>query len=397
MPNFAVSRLVTGPFDEVVIRETATALRTELSGKPSFGLVFVTPDYAEKASELLELIRVYGHVPTLISCSGTGLVGPTQEQEEGAGFSLMLVSLPGGKATAFSFDQDGVEASSGADYWRAQTEIKPTEAKAWLVFLNPFTLNVEAWLRQWNQAYPQVPIFGGLASGVSGDPEAWVFCNDRPVSGGVALALEGDVAVQAVVSQGCKPIGEPLTVTQAERNILLTLGSRPAYDVLCEVYKDLTDAEREQAKGHLFAGLAVSEYLEEYKRGDFLVRNIIGADPKSKAVAINAVPRVGQTLQYQLRDSRMATDELKRLLRDQAIALSSAAPYAGLLCTCHGRGRGLFGGPNHDVGLINEFFPRMPLTGLFANVQLGPVGDRSFAHGYTASLALLGPAKAKVA
>jgi len=397
MPNFAASRLVTGPFDEGVVRETATQLRKELSGKPSFGLVFVTPDYAEKATELLELIRVYGHVPTLIGCSGTGLVGPTQEQEEGSGFSLMLVSLPVGKASVFAFDQDSVEASSGPDFWREKTQIKSTEAKAWLVFLNPFTLNVEAWLKQWNQAYPQVPIFGGLASGFQGDPDAWVFCNDRPVTGGVALALEGDIAVQSVVSQGCKPIGEPLTVTQAERNVLLTLGSRPAYEVLSDVYKELSDLEREQARGHLFAGLAVSEYLEEYKRGDFLVRNIIGADPKSGAVAINAVPRVGQTLQYQLRDSRMATDELKRLLRDQALALLSATPFAGLLCTCHGRGRGLFGGPNHDVGLINEFFPKMPLTGLFANVQLGPVGDRSFAHGYTASLALLGPAKPKVA
>ena len=392
MPNFAASRIISGPFDETVIRDTATQLREGLDGKPSFGLVFVTPDYAEKAEELLELVRVYGHVPTLVGCSGTGLVGSRQEQEEGTGFSLMLVSLPGCKATAFSFDQDGVEACSGSDYWHEKAHLKSSQPKAWLTFLNPFTLNVEAWIKQWNQAYPHVPLFGGLAGGFSGDPEAWVFCNDRVVKGGVALALEGDVVVHAVVSQGCKPIGEPLTVTHAERNVLLTLGSRPAYEVLSDVYKELSDAEREQARGHLFAGLAVSEYLEEYKRGDFLVRNIIGADPKSGAVAINAVPRVGQTLQYQLRDSRLATDDLKRLLSDQAASLSGAgAPFAGLLCTCHGRGRGLFGEPDHDAGLIDEFFPGLPVTGLFANVQIGPVGERSFAHGYTASLALLAP------
>jgi small ligand-binding sensory domain FIST len=237
-----------------------------------------------------------------------------------------------------------------------------------------------------------VPVFGGMANGVPGEPEAWVFCDDRVVPGGVAIALQGDVAVHGVVSQGCKPIGEPLTVTHAERNVLLTLGSRPAYEVLSDVYKELSDIEREQARGHLFAGIAVSEYLEDYKRGDFLVRNIIGADPKSGAVAINAVPRVGQTLQYQLRDSRVATDELRRLLRAE-VALAGPAPYAGLLCTCHGRGRGLFGGPNHDAGLVNEYFPGLPLTGLFASVQLGPVGERSFAHGYTASLALIGPAR----
>jgi len=394
MSKYAASRLVSGPFDEAVIRETARRLRAELSGAPTFGLVFITPDYAERAADFLELVRIYGQVPTLVGCSGTGLVGSSQEQEEGPGFSLMLVALPNTTATAFPFDQDMVESSSGPESWHARTQLKATDAKAWLTFVNPFSINVEAWLKQWNQAYAHVPIFGGYAGGFPGDPEAWVLCNDRAITGGVALALKGDIAVHAVVSQGCKPIGEPLTVTQADRNVLLTLGSRPAYEVLSDVYRDLSDAEREQAKGHLFAGIAVSEYLEEYKRGDFLVRNIIGADPKSGAVAINAVPRVGQTLQYQLRDSRVANDELKRLLTDEA-ANFSPTPYAGLLCTCHGRGRGLFGDANHDASLINQFFPGLPLTGLFANVQIGPVGERSFAHGYTASLALFAPSREK--
>src|SRR5271163_1839165 len=140
MPNFAASRLVTGPFDEAVIRDTAVQLREQLSGKPTFGLVFVTPDYAEKANDLLELVRVYGHVPTLIGCSTTGLVGVGQEQEEGSGFSLMLMSLPGGKASSFSFSQDVVEWSTGPAYWHQRTGLKPEEVKAWLVYLNPFTL-----------------------------------------------------------------------------------------------------------------------------------------------------------------------------------------------------------------------------------------------------------------
>src|SRR5258708_13521797 len=109
MPNFAASRLVTGPFDEAVIRDTSVQLREQLSGKPTFGMVFVTPDYAEKANDLLEIVRVYGHVPTLIGCSGTGLVGRSQEQEEAPGFSLLFVSLPGVKATSFSFSQAVVD------------------------------------------------------------------------------------------------------------------------------------------------------------------------------------------------------------------------------------------------------------------------------------------------
>ena len=391
MPSHAASRLVSGSFDEVVIRETAQELREGLSGPPTFGLVFATPDYAPHISDLLELVRIYGRVPTVAGSTGTGLVGTGHEQEEGAGFSLLFFSLPGVTATAIPFDQDMVEGSTGPDFWRGRTHLAAAQPKAWITLVNPFTLNTEHWLKQWNEAYPKVPVFGGYAGGAAGEPEAWVFCNDRSVPGGVALALEGNISVHGIVSQGCKPIGEPLTVTQAERNILLKLGSRPAYDVLSDVYRELSDAEREQANGHLFAGLAVSEYVDEHKRGDFLVRNILGADPNSGAVKINAVPRVGQTLQYQLRDSSVANDELRSLLGAEVVT-NKLNPYAGLLCTCHGRGRALFGEANHDAGLVDEFFPGLPLTGLFAQVQIGPVGERSFAHGYTASLALFAPA-----
>jgi small ligand-binding sensory domain FIST len=394
MQKLAASRLVMGPFDEGLIRETLVQLRGELQSAPTFALVFITPDYADRAAELLELVRVYGHVATVVGCSGSGIVGPARELEEGSGFSIMLVSLPEGHATSLSFDQDMVEAASGPEFWHEKTGLEPADVRAWLVFVNPFTLKFEGWLKQWNQAYPGVPIFGSVAGGFEGDPEAWVLCDAGVAPGGVALALTGDFSVQAVVSQGCKPIGEPLTVTQAERNVLLTLGSRPAYEVLSDAYKELTDSEREQARNHLFAGLAVSEYLDEYKRGDFLVRNIIGADPKSGAVAINAVPRVGQTLQYQLRDSRMASEELRRLLREQA-AILPESPFAALLCTCHGRGQGLFGRPHHDAGLLNDYFPGLPTTGIFSKVQIGPVGDRSFAHGYTAAIALLTPGASK--
>ena len=175
MPNFAASRLVTGPFDEAVIRETAVSLREQLDGKPTFGLVFVTPDYADKAADLLEIVRVYGHVPTLIGCSGTGLVGLSQEQEEGPGFSLMFVSVPGGKATSMSFSQDVVEASNGPADWHARTGMKPADVKAWLVFLNPFSLNVEIWLKQWNAAYPHIPVFGGMAAASRAIPRRGFF------------------------------------------------------------------------------------------------------------------------------------------------------------------------------------------------------------------------------
>jgi len=301
-----------------------------------------------------------------------------------------MVSLPVGNATAFAFDQNTVEESTGSDFWHEKTKLKPQDTKAWLVFLNPFSMNVELWLKQWNQAYPHVPIFGALAGGVPGDPEAWVFCNEGVVPGGVALALEGDIAVYSVVSQGCKPIGEPLTVTQADRNVLLTLGSRPAYEVLSDVYKDLSDAEREQARGHLFAGLAVSEYLDEYKRGDFLVRNIIGPIPKAERS--RSTPCHGS-------DKRFSTNCAIPMRRAKSFGACCAnrqpSCRPSLLPDCSAPAMavaaGSLDGPiTMRVWSVNSF--RACPDGLFASGEIGPVGDRSFAHGYTASLALLAPA-----
>src|ERR1700678_4292816 len=129
MSTLAASRLVTGPYDEALVRQTATELLGQLSGKPTFGLLFVTPDYADKAGDLLELVRIYGHVPTVVGCSGTGLVGTAREQEDGSGFSLLLVSMPGVEAKPFVFDQDMVESSNGPSFWHAKTERFPGETK----------------------------------------------------------------------------------------------------------------------------------------------------------------------------------------------------------------------------------------------------------------------------
>jgi small ligand-binding sensory domain FIST len=394
MARLAASRLVSGPYDAIRVRETAEELRQEVGGAPTFATVFATPDYGPQAADFLEQIRISGHVSTLAGCTGAGLAGRGQEQEEGSGFSLLFVSMPGLRARTLAIEQDLIESAQGPETWHERTGVAPAKVRGWLALLDPFSLDRDGWLKQWNQAYPQAPIFGSGAGGGANDAEALVFCDGRASSGGVVMSLEGDLSVQAVVSQGCKPIGEPLTVTQARRNVLLRLGSRPAYEVLHDVYRDLTDEEREQARGHLFAGLAVTEYLEEYKRGDFLVRNIIGADPDSGAVAINAVPRVGQTLQYQLRDSAMASDELRKLLRARADQ-PLPEPSAALLFTCHGRGRELFGRNHHDAGLIDDYFPGLPVAGVFSNAQIGSIGGRAFAHGYTASIALLTPPAVK--
>ncbi|MBV9253579.1 MAG: FIST C-terminal domain-containing protein [Actinobacteria bacterium] len=242
------------------------------------------------------------------------------------------------------------------------------------------------------QAYPGVTIVGGLASGRSTDRATWVFLDDTVYDhGAVAVALGGNVMVRTVVSQGATPIGQPWTITGAHDNILETIGGRPAYQVLVETVEALPAEVQQRAARNLLVGLAIDEYKDEFHRGDYLIRNLIGADPQSGALAIGAYPRVGQTIQFQMRDATAADEDLRELLASAHHELGDARPVAAMLCSCNGRGAGLFGAPDHDArGLAREFGP-VPVAGFFCNGEIGPVGGKAFLHGFTASLALLLP------
>ena len=386
MPNRAASRLVLSPFSEEIVTKAARHTRAELGAEVSCALVFFSPDYAEHLEDFLELLRVYGQAPLLIGCSGAGLIGTRHEAEDQAGFSLQLLSLPATKLSLYEFSEKDVEESTGPAFWHMESGVGAEDVDAWIALAHPAQLNVERWLGEWNQAYPGVPTLGGLASGRE---DGLVLVRDgRIVSGdALVLGLKGGLRVHTIVSQGCRPIGEPLTITGAKQNLLMSLGSKPAYGVLNTVFNNLTKQEKDRARNNLFAGLAMSEYLEEYKRGDFLIRNILGADSEAGAVAIGAPLRVGQTLQYQLRDRDSADEDLRELCF--AAEEAGARPFASLLFSCNGRGRGLFGVPDHDAGLLAEVFGAHPSAGFFCNGEIGPVGKGNFLHGYTASAALL--------
>ena len=240
------------------------------------------------------------------------------------------------------------------------------------------------------------PPLGGLASGDQREQRTQVYLNgDVYEEGGVALSVGGQVALQSVISQGCMPIGETWTITRAEGNVIHEIGNQPAYEVLVETFESLSDTEKEKARDNLFVGLVVNEYLEEFHRGDFLVRNLIGVDPDNGAIAIGALPRAGQTLQFQRRDARAAGEDMDELLHRASRSLEEDTIFGGCLCCCNGRGKNLFGAADHDSGLVQHHFGDMGLSGFFCNGEIGPIGETNFLHGYTASLALFVKQEAK--
>ena len=388
--EYSVAGHWANEFEERELQKWAENLRGQLQApKVSLGLVFMSPKYFQQAKQILEILQVHAQIPLLVGCSSQSLIVGEQEVEQNAGLTLALYAMPGAEVKAIHFTQEQVEEANGPGYWRLETGIEPNQTNGWLVFIDPFHLDSETWLRTWNEAYAPLPVMGGLASGDYSEQLTQVYLNSEVFEeGGAAISIGGDVKLAGVTSQGCTPIGDTWTLTKVDDNIIHEIGNRPAYEVLAETFNGLTPEEQKTARGNLFIGLVVNEYLDEFHRGDFLIRNLLGADPNSGSIAVGALPRLGQTVQFQRRSAAAATEDMNELLARTKRNLGEATIYGGCLCSCNGRGQNMFGKPNHDAEMVQQRLGPFGLAGFFCNGEIGPIGERNFLHGYTASLAL---------
>ncbi len=387
----AASRLVLEAFSEETVANAARSALKELGGQATLGIVFASVDYQPHLSDFLELLTLHGHIPHLVGCCGSGLIGTGMEVEKATGFSLLLLHLPETKLHFCEVTTDDAQAIGTPEEWHAHTGVAPDQVDSWIALIDPFGFPLEPWMDEWNRAYPGVPMIGGLSSNPFADSEAEeVFVtHDReilPPSSAMLIGFKGGIKVRSILAQGCRPIGEPLTITGTNGNLLLRLGGKKAYSALAEAFEGLSDEEKASAQGNLFAGLASSEYLEEFERGDFLIRSILGADASSGSVALGAHLRVGQSLQWQLRDAESAMNDLDtRLAREKK---HEAPPFASLVFSCNGRGEELFGKGGYDADALKKTFGPLPSAGLFCNGEISPIRNQNYVHGYTASIAL---------
>ncbi|MDE1976645.1 MAG: FIST C-terminal domain-containing protein [Elusimicrobia bacterium] len=369
--------------------EAAAKVKAGLSGRPcDCALFFVSEPYPGlNPAELSALLSKALGAPALLGCNASGIISEKQEIEMEPAISLLAMSLPGVKISPFSLSESEIASlASGPDLVRL-LDLYPTEKPNFLCLADPMLCDVEKLLGLFNAGYPERPVVGGMASGPAVGMKSWLALNgDAEPAAACGLAFSGEISFETVVSQGCRPIGERFIVTKADGHVLYALASRPAVEVLLETIENLSPRDRDLARHSLLAGLVMNEYQSGFKRGDFLIRNIMGSDPEKGALMIGAPLRPGQTLQFQLRDAKTSTEDLDALLRGSC---AKGTAHAALLFSCCGRGRGLYGVPDHDIGLIQSLCGPLPLAGFFANGEFGPVSGKNHIHGYTASLAFI--------
>jgi small ligand-binding sensory domain FIST len=372
------------------------ALEQALAGigdhKADVSVLFASAAFQEFLPDLSRRAWERGRAMLMIGCSSSGVIGRARELEDTAAISLLSLSLPGATLRPVRFTQGMLEEPEAEADFGKRLGVDPGDINGWLIFADPFRMDAALLVERLNAGYPGLPIVGGLASPGEHQRRTWVFLNGEAYGdGGVGLAIGGSYDVWPVVSQGCEPIGESWTVTSVDDQWVETISNRSALKVLTETVATLPEVLQEDAHKHLVAGLAAHEYRDRFDRGDFLIRNIVGFKRESGAIAIGARPRVGQTIQFQLRDAATADLDLTAMLVETRTQLADRQPVAGLLCSCNGRGISLFGSPNHDAAAVERRLGPLPLAGIVAAGEIGPVGNKIFLHGFTSSLGLIVP------
>ena len=371
------------------LEAVALKAKSQLDGDCDLAIVFITELYPGlDPAEIPGLVRKYLPCPALIGCNTSGVIAAGREIEGEPGVSLLAMRLPGVKIAPFALMPDELEGMEKPAQLIEFFDIFPTDKPKFLALADPMSCDVEKLLKVFNEAYPGAPVIGGLASGPALQKPGWLLIgNEVYTKGSVGVALSGDVEFEIIVAQGCRPIGKPYTITKADGNVLRELGGRPPLELLRETLSMLPAEDQALARQSLFAGIVMNEVRAKFKRGDFLIRNIMGFEAESGSLMVGANLRPGQTLQFQLRDAETSDEDLRALLLN--LKDGKGEPRGALLVSCCGRGRGLFGAPDHDAGLVQSLKGPLPLAGFFASGELGPVGGKNYIHGYTTSLAVI--------
>ncbi len=371
------------------VQEVCRRAREQLAGAPDLAVAFFSPHHAGAAETIAATIREQLGPRHLLGCTGESIVGNYQEIEQRPALSLWLGQWTDAvQVTPFHLAME--ETPDGFRLMGWPDELSGADPAQAVVLLlgDPFTFPVDVFLNTVNEQHRGLRVMGGMASGGRGPGQNQLLLGDRVVDqGAVAVLLQGPVKVRSVVSQGCRPIGRHLVITRGHDNVIAELGGKPPLNHLQQLFQELSPADRELFQHGLHVGRVINEYQGEFQRGDFLIRNVLGLERESGALAITDRVRVGQTVQFQVRDAASADEDLHALLQID-LSAHEKRPGGALLFSCNGRGSRMFPEPHHDARTIRAEAGEIPLAGFFAAGELGPIGGQNFIHGFTASVVL---------
>lgn len=397
-----INALSTNPSLEKAIAEVVDKVKAKLTMTPQLGLIFISSAFASDYPRLMPLLLDKLPLPCVIGCGGGGIVGmkndyQPQEIEGNPALSLTVISLPNVEVKAFQIKgSDLPDLDSPQNKWWEMIGLGIEEKPNFILLADAFSAKINELLEGLDFAYPGSVKVGGLASAstmgigsalfyFNGDEDEDMLVNE----GTVGVAFTGNLTIESIVAQGCRGIGDTYQITQGEKNIILEMTDNQGkkdtpLNLLRELINNLNAEDQELAQYSLFLGIARDEFKLNLQHGDFLIRNLVGVDPKYGAIAVGDRIRVGQRIRFHLRDAKASADDLETLLTNYCNEKSDTSEIVGaLMFSCLGRGEELYGKPNFDSQLFLDYIHDLAISGFFCNGEIGPVAGSTFLHGYT--------------
>ena len=388
------SALSENPVLEEAIAECGVAIKNVVGGETlDLAVAFISPHYEDSYDRVADLMAETLGAKHVFGCSGGGVIGNGVEVEQRAGVSITAAVLPNVNVRPFHLEGDLLpDMDAGPDKWADIVGVQADQDPHFVMLADPYSFPVQDLLMGMDFAFPRAAKIGGLASGASRQGGNALFL-DREVwrTGAIGLALDGNITVDTVVAQGCRPIGNPMRISKSDRNMLVELDGQPPMEVLRNMFEILPERDRGLLQNSLFLGVVMDELIDSPVQGDFLIRNVVGMDQVTGGLAIGEMLKEGQLVQFHLRDAETSTDDLQAVLTRYADEHRENDIPGALLFSCLGRGQYLYGKPNHDTDLFRDKLGDVPLGGFFCNGEIGPVSGTTFLHGYTSSFGLFRP------
>jgi small ligand-binding sensory domain FIST len=381
--------LSTEPDSQQALQQVCTQALAQLPASPDLAMLFYSPHHLSQVAEFAPLAQQKLRARCLLGGPGESIIGNDAEVEDGPAMSLWLGkwSRPVQMTAFHLYLEQTSEGLSLLGWPDALVEAQPDKS-AILMMADPYTFPVDVFLSNMNEERAGLPILGGMASGVHKPGDCRMIRGGKQLDqGAIGVLLEGAARVRPVVSQGCRPIGRHMVITRARDNVISELSGRTPLAQLQTLWQQLSPRDQQLMQRGLHVGRVINEYGGDFQSGDFLIRNVLNVDRESGEMVITDRVRIGQTVQFHVRDAESADQDLHDLLKLD-LAAHDTPPSAALLFSCNGRGTRLFDTPHHDARSLRNEAGVIPVAGFFAQGELGPIGGQNFIHGFTASVVL---------
>ncbi len=382
------------PVLEDAIAECGAAIKKSVGGEPpDLAVAFISPHYEGSYDSVAGLMAESLGAKHVFGCSGGGVIGNGLEIEQRAGVSITAAVLPDVTINPFHLQVGQVpDLDAGPDKWETMVGVDAGREPHFVMLADPYSFPVQDLLMGMDFAFPNATKIGGLASGAARQGGNALFLDGEVLrTGAIGLALDGNITVDTVVAQGCRPIGQPMRISKSDRNMLVELDGEPPLSVLRNLFQELSERDQQLLGHSLFLGVVMDELIDDPVQGDFLIRNVVGMDQASGGLAIGEMLKEGQLVQFHLRDADTSSGDLQAVLSRYADENRENDIPGALLFSCLGRGEYLYGKANHDTDLFRDKLGDVPLGGFFCNGEIGPVSGTTFLHGYTSSFGLFRP------